>query len=144
VGWFAHAFLLWQIAAGDETVTAVLALSSDQARELSLTRILTEKMDINEFTNENTGPFPDCSKFHDRFARCLQPNTQIAHIYKHAGAENCGEFVHDWRKCMEAKFTKDAAKIKVMIAFLLRQHTLCRVNSFYCVLSLSGAVRSDE
>jgi hypothetical protein len=103
---------LFDARGSDETVRPITLSLARSPPPLEI-RIVEEKMDLSEFTNENTGPFPDCSKFHDRFARCLQPNTQIAHIYKHAGAENCGEFVHDWRKCMEAKLTKDSAKIKV-------------------------------
>jgi hypothetical protein len=74
-------------------------------------------MNIDDFTKEDTkdtkSPFPDCSLFHNKFSHCLEPNTQINHIFKHGEAENCGEFVHDWRKCMSAKFTKDEAKVKV-------------------------------
>lgn len=87
-------------------------------------------MDIGDFTKEGPiGPFPDCSLFHDRFARCLQPNTQVSHIYKHGEAENCGEFVHDWRKCMEAKFTKDEVKIKVSF-FLYAK--VCFLQALHC------------
>lgn len=61
-------------------------------------------------------PFPNCNLFHDRFVHCLRPSVQISHIYKHAAAENCGEFVADWKKCMYAKVTKEPEKIVVSLS----------------------------
>lgn len=58
-------------------------------------------------------PFPSCDIFHDRFVSCLRPMRQVSHIYKHAVAENCGEFVDDWQLCMKAKLEKDENKIAV-------------------------------
>lgn len=58
-------------------------------------------------------PFPDCNLFHDKFVHCLQLTAQVAHIYKHGSAENCGEFVADWKKCMYAKVNNEPAKVLV-------------------------------
>lgn len=66
---------------------------------------------------EVPNPFPDCGIFHDKFSHCLKPTVQVAHIYKHSTAQNCGEFVHDWRKCMSAKLTKDPKEIQVIILY---------------------------
>mmetsp|Transcript_28764 Transcript_28764/g.58934 ORF Transcript_28764/g.58934 Transcript_28764/m.58934 type:complete len:92 (+) Transcript_28764:117-392(+) len=56
--------------------------------------------------------FPDCEIFHNKFSNCLKPTQQMAHIYHHGVAENCGEYVHDWRKCIGAKMTNNEEEIK--------------------------------
>ena len=70
-------------------------------------------MNFEDLFKKSSGPFPDCEHFHERFTKCLMPSMQAKHIYKHNEAENCGEFVHDWRKCMSAKLVKEPEKIKV-------------------------------
>mmetsp|Transcript_3420 Transcript_3420/g.5329 ORF Transcript_3420/g.5329 Transcript_3420/m.5329 type:complete len:111 (+) Transcript_3420:195-527(+) len=46
--------------------------------------------------------FPACSFFHDEFVRCIKPTQQFSHIYSYGCVEDCGKFVHDWRKCIVA------------------------------------------
>ncbi len=62
---------------------------------------------------ELNGGFGLCSVLYDRFSNCMTFGGQLRQIHRDGSAENCGDIIMDYSKCLLAQSSQDEKKKKV-------------------------------
>lgn len=72
------------------------------------------------------GGFGPCQDMYDRFLNCMTFGGQLRHMRREGSAENCGDLITDYSRCLMAQAShnevRKKASLLIFFAFLVKIH----------------------